>query len=54
MQNLASNPHLTQSMDPTHHSVIEPNPTYNSCQKNSTKPDPTQPNPWMDPTHVNL
>jgi len=33
-------PHLPKSSDPTHHSVIEPNPT--------------QPNLWMDPTHAHL
>ena len=27
MQSLARSPHLTQSLDPTHHSVTEPNPT---------------------------
>jgi len=32
MQSLASSPHLTQPLDPTHHSVIEPNPTHGWIQ----------------------
>jgi len=55
MQSLASSSHLTQSLDPTHHSVIEPNPTHDSCQKiatNPTRPDPVQPIPWIDLSHL--
>ena len=28
------------------------NPTHHMCWK--MRPNPTQPNPWMDPTHVHL
>jgi len=49
MQSLASSPHLAQSLDPTHHSIIEPNPTHDSCQKvvrlDPTRLNPVQPNP---------
>jgi hypothetical protein len=30
----------------------QPNPTHHMCWK--IRPNPTQPNPWMDPTHVHL
>jgi len=30
----------------------QPNPSY--VLENVTQPNPTQPNPWMDPTHVHL
>ena len=43
MQNLASNPHLTQSMDPTRHTVTEPNKTQpDRTQLNLTRFNPTQ------------
>ena len=43
MQSLASCPHLTQSLDPTHRSVIEPNTTQPpTFAKNTTQLDPTQ------------
>jgi len=57
MQTLASSPHLTQSLDPAHPSVIESNvnqanqwmdPTHHSV----TEPYPTQANQWVDSTHV--
>jgi len=50
MQSLASCPHLTQSLDPTHRSVIEPNTTQPpTFAKNTTQLDPVQTNPWMHP-----
>ena len=52
MQRLANSPRLTQSLDPTPITVLlnptQPNLTHDSCQKS------TQPNRWMDQTHVHL
>ena len=48
MQSLASSPHLAQSLDPTHHSIIEPNPTQPTTvakKFDSTRPDSSQSNP---------
>jgi len=57
MRRRASSPHLTQSLDPTRHSVIGPNPTHDIAKKHSTQPnpwmDPIQPNLWMDPNKPN-
>jgi len=38
----------TQTLNPTHHNVIEPNPTKPTTV--AKKFDPTKPNPLMDPT----
>ena len=55
MQSHASSFHLTQSLDQTQHSFIKPNPKQTmTVAKMSTRPDPAQPNPLMDPTHVHL
>jgi len=43
----------TQSLDPTRHRVIEPNPTQPTTIAKQF--DPTQSNPWIDPsTHVHI
>ena len=56
MQTLANSPHLTQSLDPAHHSVIESNLNQANQWMDPTRhsviePDPTQTNQWVDPTH---